>query len=101
MRMNGKARHIVAITLVATALCADRAVAAAPALRPQVATAAGKLVTRLSVSLRRVVPAVHVYESRRDGLADSDVTIVRSSSPLARCGEELSLLVLHLPPPTL
>lgn len=101
MRMKGKTRHLVAITLVATALCADRAVSAAPALRPQVATAAGKLVTRLSVSLRRVVPAVHVYESRRDGLADLSQALACPSQSIACLGMQLSPLILHLPPPAL
>jgi hypothetical protein len=99
--MNGKTRHLVAITLVATALCADRALSAAPVLRPQVATAAGKLVSRLSVSLRRVVPSVRVYESRRDGLADSYVKSSWTSDASVRLGAELSPLLLHLPPPTL
>jgi hypothetical protein len=101
MQMKGKARQLVAITLMATALCADRAVSAAPEIRPQVATAAGKLVTRLSVSLRRVVPSARVFESRRDGLAASSVKNRWTSNATVRFGTELSPLTLHLPPPML
>ena len=64
--MKRRTGHLVAVTLVAAALCADRAVAATPALRPQATSTAGKLVTRLSVSFRRVVPTVRVYEMRRE-----------------------------------
>jgi hypothetical protein len=58
-------RRAVAMTLVATALCADRAVASPQALcpRPQ---ATGTLAGRISGSLRRCVPAIRLVEVRRD-----------------------------------
>ena len=96
-----RSRQVVAIALVAAALCADRAVAAAPALRPQVSGVAGKLVTRLSVSFRRVVPAARVYQTRCDqgvaaiaapvGFAQDDTTVCFRT--------RLSPTVLSLPPP--
>ena len=61
-----RTRHVIAITLLATVLCADWVVARLPVLRPQVASAVGKLVTRLSVTFRRVVPSVQVYQTRGD-----------------------------------
>ena len=94
-------RHFLAITLVAAALCADRAAAAAPALRPQVASVASRLVTRLSSTFRRVMPAARVYESARNGLQPQAstvlVTVVETSPDL---NLRLSPLLLHLPPPT-
>jgi hypothetical protein len=92
-------RQVLAITLVAAALCADRAVAAAPAIRPQVATAAGRLVTRLTVRFRRVVPSARVYETRREGLTPvwRDLPVSDSTTTF---GTRLSHLVLRMPPPT-
>jgi predicted solute-binding protein len=99
-----RSRKIIAVTLVAAALCADRAVSAAPALanpiRTEVANAAGKLVSRLSVSFRRVVPSVRVYETRHEGMsATSEIATDIQSAPFADL--RLSPLLLHLPPPTL
>jgi hypothetical protein len=65
-------RAIVAVTLLATALCADRASASAPAQRAQREVPAARTFTqRLTVSLRRVVPAVRLNLARREGLAQS------------------------------
>src|SRR4051812_22467410 len=95
----GRTRKILAITLVAAALCADHAVSAAPTLRPQVSSAAGRLVTRLSVSLRRVVPSVRFYETRRDGYASAAQGHESAPPLIASCSALLSPLLLHLPPP--
>ena len=64
-------RTIVAVTLLATALCADRAaVAPASAARTE---ASGEVTRgfaqRLTTSLRRVVPAVKLQHGRREGMA--------------------------------
>lgn len=53
-----KARHILAVVAVATALCADQAVAAAPLPKPQMAEMAARLVERLSHPFRQTVPSV-------------------------------------------
>jgi hypothetical protein len=95
-----RTRQVLAIALVATALCADRAVASAPSLRPQVSSAAGKLVTRLSVSFKRVVPAVRVYENRRDGAVSQANDFPVRDLPVA-VSARLSPLLLRLPPPAL
>ena len=47
---------------VTTALCADRAAAAAPASRPHVAEMAGRLVQRLANDGRIVIYCSHVLE---------------------------------------
>lgn len=51
-----KAKHILAVMAVTTALCADQVVSAAPMVRPQVANMAARLVDRLSQTFRRTVP---------------------------------------------
>ena len=60
-----KSRHIILVTLVATALCADRVVSAMPSLQPQVVELAGRLATRLSKRFVRVVPAATLFQSER------------------------------------
>ena len=54
------------MTLVATALCADRTVASPSPQLPDVSVGQQTLVGRLSVSLRRCVPAVRLLETRQD-----------------------------------
>jgi hypothetical protein len=95
-----RTRHVLTIALVATALCADRAVAAAPALRPQVASVAGKLVTRLSVSFKRVVPSIRVYETHRQTVVPL-IAHAPISDETVCYGIRLSPLVQRLPPPVL
>ncbi len=67
------------VAFVATALCADRVVAAAPALRAMDAVdLARRMAGRLVVTLRQAVAAAQVKEVRRQGgLA------VESRAPLA------------------
>jgi len=62
-----KTRTIMAVTLLATALCADRAVTpAAEVTRDDATTVARGFAQRLTVSLRRVVPAVKFHQSRQE-----------------------------------
>ena len=56
-------RHLIAVTLLATALCADRVSLAAPVQRPA-AEAAGGIIQRLSVNLRRAMPPLRLYQPR-------------------------------------
>ncbi len=65
-----KTRTIVAVTLLATALCADRAVAsaAAQAARVEAEPVARGFAQRLTVSLRRTVPAVRMLPGRLEGV---------------------------------
>src|SRR5437016_3286360 len=65
-----RTRQVLVMTLVATALCADR-VTAAPDLRAQlqssadpIARLAKHLATRLSVKFQRVVPSVGLHQPR-------------------------------------
>jgi hypothetical protein len=98
--MRSRSQKVLAVAFLATALCADRAITAAPAFRQETTsgTFAGRLVARLTVSLRRVVPYARVYQSRREERAGEQVIAwppVLSLRPLA-----LSPFQFRLPPPT-
>jgi len=92
------------VTLVATALCADRAVsAAAPSsLRPEstVMSMAGRLVRRLSSNFRRVVPSLQLLQSLRISAVVSQILAIAPDHafvpPL-----RLSPFNFRLPPPSL
>ncbi len=55
------ARHVIAVTLMATAICADRLAPAVPA-EPPATHLAGRLIERLSMNFRRVLPAARLYQ---------------------------------------
>jgi hypothetical protein len=107
-----KTRTIVAVTLLATALCADRAVAvaAARATGEAAAPAGGRdrnpaqsgqqtFAQRLTRSLRQVVPSMQLHQTRRDGLAPIDVPgDVRTAQSSGR-GVETTPFQFRLPPP--
>ena len=84
---------------VTTALCADRAAAAAPATRPHVTEMAGRLVMRLAQRMRRIVAAVRPWQERLRGLAQ----VVRPA-PLVAVAfvppRPVSPFQFRLPPPT-
>ena len=70
-----KTRTLVAVTLLATALCADRRLASAATesvsgSRTEAGPVALGFARRLTVSLRRVVPAVKLHQGRREGVAE-------------------------------
>jgi hypothetical protein len=100
-------RNIVVIALVAATLCADRVMAtstpADSAVRSQTRAVGRSLVTRLSVSLRRVIPSVQVYEKRHDGIVSVSNRI---SQPDTTTDQRPRLVLLspfqfRLPPPVL
>ena len=88
----------MAIALVTVALCADRAVTAAPVLRPCVSGVAGKLVQRLSTRFRQVVPAARVYEARRERVDVPSAPLASDHTTAGFC-TRLSPLITTLPPP--
>ena len=68
-----KTRTLVAVTLLATALCADRRLASAAtesSSRTEAGPVALGFARRLTVSLRRVVPAVRLHQGRQEGVAE-------------------------------
>jgi hypothetical protein len=93
-----RSRQVIAVTLVAAALCADRVAVAAPVLRPQhKATAAERLVTRLTTSFRRVIPAVKVIAVRCDGQAVEFAIIAPEDVSIRP--QPISPFEFRLPPP--
>lgn len=98
-----RTRHVLVMTLVATALCADRVATAAPEIRAQLQRSASdpisRLATRLCVTFRRVVPAVRLHQARREGpMAQSPVRQV-VCVPAAVRRVEGSPFQFRLPPP--
>ncbi len=85
--------------LVATALCADRAMAAAPVVNQQIVSVAGRVVNRLASQFRRTVPAFRTVPVR------SECGVVQVASRRLPESErwiapvELSPYQFRLPPP--
>jgi hypothetical protein len=71
--MMNRTRQIIAVTLVATALCADRALAAGPVVNQRVATVACRVAARFATQFRRTVPSFKRIEQRSPGGISRDV----------------------------
>lgn len=102
-----RTRQILVLTLVATALCADRVTTATADVRAPFAASADpiarlatKLGARLSGSFCRETKAVCLQQTRRDENAVS-VTTVPPAEPLALHNAETSPFQFRLPPPAL
>lgn len=94
-----KARHILAVVAVATALCTDQAIAAAPTPTPHVAEIAARLVERLSQPFRRTVPNA-VRPMNRSRAALTGAMMVLCPSPvIAPEHRNFSPFQFRLPPP--
>ena len=94
-----KVRYLLVATLLLSAVCADRAMAAAPALRPEVAQLAERLVTRLSVSFSRVVSSVRIFAERQPNGAFADNRSLPSSWITPAHPQPVSPFQFRLPPP--
>lgn len=94
MRRN---RLSVVVLLLAVACFADRAVVAAPALPPQAASFAQRVVTRLTVRFCRTVVALRLVTRQ----TDASVQVRSEPVPAAPvlCGLALPFSQLALPPP--
>jgi hypothetical protein len=96
------ARKVLAVALVATALCADRAVSANPGLRPTtVERAKSGIVQRLTARLGRAVQRMAMVEARREESASISSSI-SIAQPVRTCASSTAQLVpaqLPLPPP--
>jgi hypothetical protein len=93
-------RQALAVALVATALCADRPAVAAPAERSQPESVATKLVEHLSVSFRRMAPAVR-FDEVHQGEVPVVIAPAKSQPQRPRIQQELSPFQFRLPPPAL
>lgn len=91
-------RQVLAVIAVATALCADRALSAAPAARTQVAEIAGRLVMRFARRLRRVVSAVAERETRWRGILPIARPVL-IPVPAYATPRKISPFQFRLPPP--
>jgi hypothetical protein len=92
------ARQLIAVTLMATAICADRSLAAAPA-EPARTHLAGRLIERLSVNFRRVVPACTLCQPQRFGLPPMQILATVRDCDVLWIPRPLSPFQFRLPPP--
>ena len=70
-----RTRQVIAVMVVATALCADRSVSAAPVLRPQSQGFARTFASKLTTSLRRAVASTRVESVRTNEIGLANVEI--------------------------
>ncbi len=97
--MRHRARYLLAVTLVATALCADRAMAAVPEARPQIGQLAEKLAARLSRSFGRTASTrIVLTERASEGTPTNHEQGVVAQ--VARPQSLLSVYQFRLPPPS-
>ncbi len=91
---------MLAVAVVAAALCADRAAAATPTLRPQVGEMARQLAGRLTGAFRRAIPSARFHQDRQERPMVRVATPRRGPVVLGVVHRaELSELLLRLPPP--
>jgi len=97
-----RTRHLIAVALVATALCADRAVASAPEVRAE-GSVASRIVSRLTSGLRRAVSStVRIYQARFETTNSTPLAVSRISDALiAHVHPTFSESEFRLPPPVL
>jgi hypothetical protein len=92
------ARHLIAVTLMATAICADRSLPAAR-VEPVTSHFAGRLIERLTVNFRKVVPASQLYRPQRFGLPQTEISPPGPSLIADWVAPRLTLSQFRLPPP--
>jgi hypothetical protein len=94
-----RARYLLVATLLVTAVCADRAATAAPALRPEVGQLAERLVNRLSASFSRAVSAVRIVAERQQGRAFAANRSLPTTWIAPAHPQPVSPFQFRLPPP--
>src|SRR5437762_11796273 len=97
--MRQRTRHAIAVMVVATALCADRSVAATPVARPQAQGLARTFAAKLTTSLRRAVASTRVDSVRRVESAPVFALPIREAASGVR--SDFSPFQFRLPPPAL
>jgi hypothetical protein len=95
-----KTRHLIAVTLVATALCADRLAVATPTA-PPVAQLAGRLIQRLSGGFRQQLPSQRLYQPFRTSQRPMSLRPLASPEPILALSLKISPFHFSLPPPAL
>ena len=97
-----RTRQVIAVMVVATALCAaerSHAAVAEPASRPQAHGFARSLAQKLTSSFRQTVSVVRVQPARADETASTFPLSIRKAASGVRAN--LSPFQFPLPPPTL
>jgi hypothetical protein len=92
--------NILAVTIVALALCADRVAAAAPAARPQIGQVTRQVVRQLTRRFQHVLPTPKIVEHRREGATRSVVRQLPADVPNGLHSTESTPFQFRLPPPT-
>jgi hypothetical protein len=92
--------NILAVTLVALALCADRATASvSPSARPQIGQVTRQVVRQLTKRFQHVVPTPKLVQDRREGLARVTAPRLPSDVPVGLHATESTPFRFRLPPP--
>ena len=96
--MKHRSQKLVAVVMVTAALCADRAIAAAPAARLESARPTASFITRLTRNLGRTVQAVKLHQDRSES---ERPTPLRALAPveLPPVHRPVSPFEFRLPPP--
>jgi hypothetical protein len=98
-----RTRQVLAVMVVTTALCADRAAAAAPVVVGSTSakpTLAGRLVNRLSRTFRQVVPSAAPVQARQVTVAPTAMAPLLADQSLGVQSPPISPFQFRLPPPT-
>jgi hypothetical protein len=96
--MRRRTRHVIAVMVVATALCADRSVSAAPVARPLSQGLARTFASKLTTSLRRAVATSRVQVVRSVEAAPVFAPPIREAASGVR--SQFSPFQFRLPPPS-
>ena len=110
--MRTTTRQVLAVVVVTTALCADRAATAAPAVHANPAgrsqavhgsglNLAGRLVSRLSQTFRQVVPSAAPVQVRQPRPAAPAQPVPLADQSLDVQPPPISPFQFRLPPPVL
>ena len=91
-----RTRHVIAVMVVATALCADRAVAAAPTAHARTTTSKS-LASRITTSFRQTLPSVRLQPARTLETVAKYPLSVREEASGVR--SDFSPFQFRLPPP--
>jgi hypothetical protein len=93
-------RNILAVVLVATALCADRAMAAAaPEMRPQIGCVTRQVVGEITRRFTRVVPGIKIVQNRQEQVRGVPARVVPVESVEGVHETETTPFQFRLPPP--
>ena len=95
-----KTRKVLAVALVATALCADRMGALSPrqAQEGTLTQVARRVVVRLTVSFRQAVPGVRIHQVRQEGESTPQRIVAEPAEPMVHLVQG-SPFQFRLPPP--